>query len=151
MVAEVHNVGQGTLEVSGTLTLSDGPGGISAGPFPLTLGAPLAPGSTEPAKVQLGKAFPDGPWRAEVRVSSGLLRRSVTATITFPAEPGTVPAGSHVALVVGAIVFVLLSAAGLTLLVWIARSQDPNPSTADPPATARSAIVMTTDMTAGLG
>ena len=61
VVAEVHNIGQGTLDVSGTLTLSDGPGGISAGPFPLTLGAPLAPGSTEPAKVQLGKAVPRRP------------------------------------------------------------------------------------------
>jgi hypothetical protein len=129
VVAEVHNIGRGTLEVSGTLTLSDGPGGISAGPFSLTLGAPLVPGSTEPAKVQLGKAFPDGPWRAEVRLSSGFLLRSVAATITFPAELGTAPAGSHVALVVGAIVFVLLSAAGVTLLVGSrgARTRIPRP------------------------
>ena len=34
----VHNSGEGPLDISGNLTLSDGPGGVRGGPYPVTLG-----------------------------------------------------------------------------------------------------------------
>jgi hypothetical protein len=43
VVASIHNGGRRTLELSGTLTLSNGPGRLSAGPFPVKLGLALAP------------------------------------------------------------------------------------------------------------
>ena len=42
-IATIRNSGQRTLDISGTLTLSNGPGGLRAGPFPVKLGAPSRP------------------------------------------------------------------------------------------------------------
>jgi hypothetical protein len=87
VVAEIHNSGQSTLGISGTLTLSNGPGGLSAGPFPVNLKAALTPHDTEPATVQLNKVLPRGPWQAHIQLSSGLIQRAAVALIRFPATP----------------------------------------------------------------
>jgi hypothetical protein len=84
VVASVHNTGGRALDMSGTLRLSAGPGGLSAGPFPANLGTTLAIGATEPITIMLDKQVPDGPWHALVTLRSGLLERSARATITFP-------------------------------------------------------------------
>lgn len=84
VVAQVHNTGGRALDMSGTLRLSKGPGGLSAGPFPATLGTTLGIGQTEPVTVLLDKALPDGPWLATLELQSGLLRRKVEGTILFP-------------------------------------------------------------------
>ena len=84
VVAVVHNTGGRALDISGTLQLSAGPGGLSAGPFPATLGVTLAIGDTEPVAVTLNKLLPAGPWSAMITLKSGLLERSAAAIITFP-------------------------------------------------------------------
>jgi hypothetical protein len=86
VVSNVHNDGGSTLELSGTLTLFDGPGGLRGGPFPVTLGADLAPGASEPMTVRLDNGLPRGPWRAIVRLRSGPIQRTAVATMTFPAS-----------------------------------------------------------------
>jgi hypothetical protein len=117
VVARVHNNGQRTLEISGTLTLSKGPGALRAGPFPAKLGAALAPGASEPLTVRLDRRLPSGPWRADLRLRSGLIERAVVATIRFPAEApiAVVPARSR-HLVLAGIAFILASAAFALLL-----------------------------------
>jgi hypothetical protein len=85
VVASVHNTGVRALDMSGTLQLSSGPGGLSAGPFQANLGTTLAIGAIEPITIVLDKQIPDGPWHALVTLRSGLLERSAHATITFPA------------------------------------------------------------------
>jgi hypothetical protein len=91
VVATVHNTGGRALDLSGSLGLSAGPGGLSAGPFPATLGVTLAIGDTEPVTIALDERLPAGPWRARVTLHSGLLERTGQATITFP-DAGSSPA-----------------------------------------------------------
>ena len=90
MAATIRNTGGRALDLSGELTLRDGPGGLSAGPFPVILGTTLGRGETEPITVKLDEQLPDGPWRAHLEVTSGLLTESARATITFPTS-GTGP------------------------------------------------------------
>jgi hypothetical protein len=82
--AEIHNTGGRALDLSGTLKLSDGPGGLSAGPFPVTLGTTLGVGATEPITVKLDEQLPNGPWEARLRVTSGLLTETAQEVLTFP-------------------------------------------------------------------
>ena len=89
VLAQVHNTGGRALDMSGTLRLSKGPGGLSAGPFPATLGTTLGIGQSGPVAVPLDKALPDGPWLATLDLRSGLLERKVEGTLTFPDKPAT--------------------------------------------------------------
>jgi hypothetical protein len=84
VLATVHNTGDLALDMSGTLQLLSGPGGLSAGPFPAILGTTLAIGETEAVTFVLDKQIPAGPWDARITLRSGLLERSARATITFP-------------------------------------------------------------------
>jgi hypothetical protein len=93
VAAKVRNVGQAALDITGELTLSHGPGGLSAGPFPFTLAALLAPSHSTIAPVELGSQIPRGPWRADLTLSSGGTQRSSVSTITFPAE--NLSSGQH--------------------------------------------------------
>jgi hypothetical protein len=90
VLATVHNTGGRALDMNGTLQLLDGPGGLSAGPFPATLGITLAIGDTEPVSIALDKRLPAGPWDARITLHSGLLERSAQAAITFP-DAGAAP------------------------------------------------------------
>jgi hypothetical protein len=92
VVAAVHNTGGRALDMSGTLQLSDGPGGLSAGPFPAALGVTLAIGATEPVTITLDGVVPPGPWLALIALHSGLTARSAQATITFPIKGSSAPA-----------------------------------------------------------
>ena len=87
----IHNSGEGPLDISGSLTLSNGPGGVRGGPYPVTLGSALAPGRSELAAAMLSKQLPGGPWKATITLHSGLTVRSATATLTFPALTDTPP------------------------------------------------------------
>ncbi|MDP9844106.1 hypothetical protein [Streptosporangium lutulentum] len=84
LLATVRNTGERTLDMSGTLSLSDGPGGLRAGPFSADLGVTLAPDNAAPVTVTLDQRMPDGPWKAELTLTSGMVKRTVTATLTFP-------------------------------------------------------------------
>jgi hypothetical protein len=113
VVAQIRNSGQRALDISGTLTLSNGPGGLSAGPFPVRLGTALAPNDSEPTTVRLDKQLPRGPWRAHLQLRSGLVQRAAVATITFPR---VAPAGSGHVILVG-ILLGFVSAVGVALLL----------------------------------
>jgi hypothetical protein len=82
--AEVVNVGGRAVDMSGELNLTDGPGSLAAGPFPVQVGTTLAPGATAPVVIVLDARLPDGPWHAELLLTSGLLERTTEGTISFP-------------------------------------------------------------------
>jgi hypothetical protein len=86
ILSQVRNTSANTLDLNGALTLSKGPDGLVAGPFRAQLGVVLAPGAVEPVFVTLTRNFPRGPWRANLRVTSGTISRSSAATITFPSR-----------------------------------------------------------------
>ncbi|MCJ0901922.1 peptidase [Rhodococcus sp. ARC_M6] len=88
LAATVHNRGGRAVDLSGTLTLTGGPGGLSAGPFPITLGTTLAPGGSSSVTIALDDQVPAGPWNAEIAMKSGLIERKANAAITFP-DQGT--------------------------------------------------------------
>jgi hypothetical protein len=84
VLATVRNTGGLALDMSGSLRLLAGPSGLSAGPFPATLGTTLGIGDTEPVTIPLDKQLPAGPWDAMITLESGLIRHTAQATITFP-------------------------------------------------------------------
>lgn len=90
--ATVRNTGERALDLSGAVVLSRGPGGLSAGPFPITLGTTLGIAETEPVEVKLDQQVPDGPWLTKITVKSGVTTRTAQATLTFPSGPGSGPA-----------------------------------------------------------
>jgi hypothetical protein len=92
VVAQVRNTGGRALDLGGTLKLTDGPGGLSAGPFPAALGVTLAPGDASPVTVLLDRQVPDGPWQADLTLTSGLLEQTTKATLTFPTSEGSLDA-----------------------------------------------------------
>lgn len=88
VTAQVRNTGGRALDMSGSLVLEDGPGGLSAGPFPAELGTTLAPGETSPVAVILDEAITGGPWAATLTLRSGRVEKAVTASLTFPDQSG---------------------------------------------------------------
>jgi hypothetical protein len=82
--ATVRNTGGRAVDLSGTLILTDGPAGLTAGPFPVPLGTTLAIGDVEPVTMGLDKQLPAGPWEAHLSLTSGLLTENAHATLTFP-------------------------------------------------------------------
>jgi hypothetical protein len=95
VAAMVHNTGGRALDLNGTLEMTDGPGGLNAGPFAAELGSTLAIGDTQPVTITLDNRLPAGPWQAKVTLKSGLVERSAQASITFP-DSGTAPAAAAV-------------------------------------------------------
>ena len=85
VAATVRNTGGRALDLSGDLKLTNGPGGLSAGPFEAKLGTTLGIGQTESVLVILDRAVPAGPWDARIVLRSGITEREATAKITFPA------------------------------------------------------------------
>jgi hypothetical protein len=114
VVAKVSNSGRQTLAISGSLTLSNGPGGLRAGPFAVALRAALGPGGTELARVRLDRRLPRGPWRAEIRLTSGAITHEAAATISFPLyvaaprPPGESPLIRGALILIGLLVLALL-------------------------------------------
>jgi hypothetical protein len=121
VVATVHNTGGRALDMNGTLQLSAGPGGLSAGPFPATLGVTLGIGDTEPVTIALDRRLPAGPWDALITLRSGLLEHSARATITFPDAGASPPVKTtsprpgwvYPAAIAALVVLLLLSIAAL--------------------------------------
>lgn len=126
VLATVHNTGARALDMRGTLQLSNGPGGLSAGPFPAQVGTTLAPGDSAPVVVPLDKAIRGGPWHAVVDMKSGLLERKASGDVTFPDQADAVsPAVKAKALplykdrgLVGTFAGVLIGLLLLALLLW---------------------------------
>jgi hypothetical protein len=91
VTAQVKNTGGRALDMSGSLRLSKGPGGLQAGPFPAKLGTTLGIGQTEPVSVFLDTSLPNGPWLARLDLQSGLIKRAATASLTFPDKGEAAP------------------------------------------------------------
>ncbi len=129
--AAVRNTGGRALDLDGTLRLSDGPGGLSAGPFAAETSSTLAVGATEPVSIELDERLPAGPWTARVDMVSGLVERSAEAVVTFPdAGPGVAVAAAPgrsrpVWLYITAAIVALLLVVGLALLWWRRRARSP--------------------------
>jgi hypothetical protein len=122
VLAAVHNTGGRALDMNGTLQLLGGPGGLSAGPFPASLGTTLAIGDTELVTIALDARLPAGPWDARITLRSGLVERAARATITFP-EIGVSPAVKTTSdppgwprPVITAVIVLLLGIAGVLLV-----------------------------------
>lgn len=86
VVARVTNTGGRAVDLSGTLNLSDGPAGTTAGPIDAR-GVTVPPGEQGevPFPVPNSTALPDGPWKAEANLASGVHEHDITETITFKA------------------------------------------------------------------
>lgn len=143
--AQVHNTGGRALDMEGSLRLSNGPDGLSAGPFDARLGTTLAPGDTEPVTVPLARELPAGPWLARIDLHSGLVDVTAQATITFPAEPGS----SAPVAVDGSgrpwpfILAICLAIAGLVgALTWRRVGRRPVGATSTPAAVQKSAKIV---------
>jgi hypothetical protein len=85
----VRNTGGRALDLSGTLTLDQGPGGLRAGPYAVSIGTTLGIGQSAPVRVLLDPKLPDGPWHATLTLHSGPVVRAVEGTISFPTAAGT--------------------------------------------------------------
>ena len=89
LAATVSNTGGRAIDLSGELRLTNGPGGLSAGPFPAKLGTTLGLDQSQPVLVPLDPAIPLGPWDARIVLRSGTTEREGTARITFPEAAAT--------------------------------------------------------------
>jgi hypothetical protein len=124
--AVVTNTGGKALDIAGDVALSEGPGGISAGPFPAQKALTLAPGRDGTLVTTLNSALPNGPWSAQLNLKSGVVEHEAAATITFPdsgqgktVEPA--PEAGFPWIVLGSGVAFLLIA--IALLWWWLRSR----------------------------
>ena len=133
IIANVRNTGGRALDMSGTVQLVGGPGGLNAGPFPVDLGVTLAIGATEPLMVALDKLLPAGPWQVTITLHSGLVERTATASLSFP-EFGNGPvvpalerrsAAGFPAAMIGAIAVAVLAVSAGSFLVRRRRRSDP--------------------------
>lgn len=130
--AVVRNTGERALDMYGTLTLTSGPGGLTAGPFAVTLGTTIPINGSETIQVLLDKQVPVGPWHAKIVLRSGLLERSASSTISFPgtdsaeAPSRALPLWGKISLGAGATV-VLSAAAAMMVRARTIRLRRPKP------------------------
>jgi hypothetical protein len=127
IAATIRNLDKRTLDIGGTLTLSHGPDGLRAGPFPVVLGAGIAPSGFRLAKVQLDRRLPIGPWHIQMLLHSGYVEREADATLSFPhLAPAARPSHSLLLSIVAA----LLIGSTLILLTRETRRRYPGRRTA---------------------
>ncbi|MBM7491291.1 hypothetical protein JOD64_002513 [Micromonospora luteifusca] len=122
VTAQVTNTGGRAIDLTGTVALTDGPAGSRAGPFPVGQGVTLPPGGSGQVIARLPAELPNGPWKIEVNLESGLVKRSITAQIQFPeagqvGKRGSVISRMTSAWTVGAAIAGLLLLTGLAVLV----------------------------------
>lgn len=86
---KVTNTGRRALDMTGAVALSEGPAGLRAGPFDVVKGTNLAPGDSGTVTVRFPRELPNGPWKIEVNLESGMVKETATGEITFP-DPGQV-------------------------------------------------------------
>ncbi|MEU8328316.1 hypothetical protein [Micromonospora sp. NPDC048839] len=136
VTAQVTNTGGRAIDLTGSVTLSDGPAGSRAGPFQVGQGITLPPGGSGQVIARLPAALPNGPWKIEVKLESGLVKRSISAQIEFPdagqvGKRGNVISRMTSGWTVTAAVAGLLLLAGLAVLVRRSR-QSRRPPTGRP-------------------
>jgi hypothetical protein len=86
LTAMVRNTGGRAVDLSGTVRLTSGPGGTSAGPFSLQRVITLAPGQSGPITFEPPRTLPSGPWQASIKLVSGLTVERAAAAISFSSQ-----------------------------------------------------------------
>jgi hypothetical protein len=114
IVARVHDTGELAIDLSGQARLSDGPGGITAGPFREQQVVTLAPGQSGNLVFAQSKQLPGGSWRATVTLVSGVTSTTAQSTILFPGGTGA-PLWSRLSWLIW------VAAAGFLILVLMRR------------------------------
>jgi hypothetical protein len=109
VVAHVRNTGGRALDLNGTVRLADGPGGTSAGPFPVQKIVTIAPGQSWDMVFVVPHTLPAGSWRATVRLASGLTRATGAATVMLAAAAAAQAALSGVPWLWLALIVILLA------------------------------------------
>lgn len=87
--AEVTNTGGRALDLTGELSLSDGPGGLSLEPVSPVAGRVLGVGDSGRVTFDLDSSLPAGTWHAEVVLRSGAVERDAEGELIIP-EPGDI-------------------------------------------------------------
>lgn len=132
VVTQVENSGGRAVDVSGTLALTDGPGGLSAQAVSAST-VTIAPGGRADVEfvIPSSAAFPAGPWQATVDLASGWSHHSTSQSVMFPG-PGAESAdgGLPVAAWAG-IVAVALGLLTLIALLMRHRARDAGRSGSD--------------------
>lgn len=125
IVANVENTGGRAVDLSGTLNLSGGPGGLSV-PVISAPGSTIAPHKSGEVTIPVPESanFPAGPWKAEVKLESGFNKHDMSASITFPdkgagAAVGASSSGWPIGAWIGIAVGILVVA--LALAVYVLR------------------------------
>ena len=118
--AQVRNTGGRALDITGSLTLSQGPGGLTAGPYKAPANVTLAPGQSGRVTIALSNQLPVGPWRARLDLTSGLTTRHAAATIRFPGPAAKAKPAIPGYLIPAAILLVLLLILAL-IATWLIR------------------------------
>jgi hypothetical protein len=113
LTALVHNTGGRAVDLSGTVRLADGPGGTTAGPFPVQQVVTLAPGQSMPIRFVPPRTLPAGPWQAKVTLVSGLTVAHALATISFSGHTPTAAWLRPGVMMILAVVIILLAVGGL--------------------------------------
>jgi hypothetical protein len=109
ILAGARDTGGRAVDLSGSVRLTQGPGGTSAGPFQAQQSITLAPGQSGEMTFKVGNGLPNGPWLATVTLASGLNKATGAATVTFAASaagqlPLTVIIAAACVLAVGVLV-----------------------------------------------
>ena len=112
VTALVHNTGGRAVDVDGTARLTGGPGGTSAGPYPVHQVVTIAPGQSYPVTFIPGRRLPLGPWHASISLVSGFTRRTASATVSFSAATTTPRTWLRMTIWVAVLMAVLLGLAG---------------------------------------
>ncbi|MFG1881241.1 hypothetical protein [Micromonospora sp. NPDC049102] len=133
VTAQVTNTGGRAIDLAGSVTLTDGPAGSRAGPFQVGQGVTLPPGGSGQVVARLPVELPNGPWKVEVNLESGLVKRSLSARIEFPdagqvGERGSVVSRMTSGWIVTAAGVGLLLLAGLAVLARRSRQSRRPPS-----------------------
>ncbi|WP_410822336.1 hypothetical protein [Micromonospora sp. 050-3] len=136
LTAQVTNTGGRAIDLTGTVTLTEGPADSRAGPFAVGQGVTLPPGGSGQVIARLPAELPNGPWKVEVNLESGMVKRSVTAQIQFPdagqvGKRGSVISRMTSVWTVGAAVAGLLLITGLAVLARRSR-RSPRPPAGRP-------------------
>lgn len=119
------NTGGRALDLGGSIKLTNGPAGISAGPFTSAQPATFAPGQCADLTILMDPQLPRGPWDATATLRSGTKEKSAEARITFP-EPGekaapveaTSPGTSDRPFVAAGAVALFLGVAAVSYTLW---------------------------------
>ena len=118
--ARIDNTGGRAIDLSGELNLTNGPGGLSAGPFDANPGTTVGVGQTAELRAVLDQAVPDGPWDAHIVLTSGTTEREATGRIHFGG--GATDSAPRWPLWV-ALGFLLLLVLWLLILAWRRRKK----------------------------